>query len=135
MFHINTILSARISLTAFLALALSLIPSAPASVNAVHDAANNTVLPSSARPRHLTAVVATRLVAHGTELGTAVVYDDSSTARPMDYMEIYNVGGYLMAVFWFDRFGIQRIAVDRAFADGKDQVEGVLIAVVNGDYV
>ena len=135
MFHINKTLSARISFIAFLALALSLIPSALASVNAVYDAANNRALPSSARPRQLTAVMATPLVAHGTELGTVVVYDDASTVRPKDYMEVYSMGGDLMAVVWFDRFGIQRVAVDRAFAEGRDQVEGVLIAVVNGDYV
>ena len=135
MFHINKTLSARISFTIFLAAALLLIPSAPASLDAVPDRAHNGALTSTNRSRSLTAVMSTPLVAHGTELGTAVIYDDSSTVRSEDYMEIYNCGGDLMAVVWFDRFGIQRVAIDRAIADGKAQVEGILIAVVNGDYV
>ena len=135
MFRINKTLLARISFTTFLVVALLLIPSAPASLDAVPDLVRNVAWAPSTGARHLTAVLSTPLVAHGTELGTAVVYDDSSTARPEDYIEIYNSGGELMAVVWFDRFGIQRLAIDRAFAVGKDQIEGVLIAVVNGDYV
>ena len=135
MFHINKTLSARVNFTTFLAVALLLIPSAPASLDAVPDLAHNGALTSTNKPRYLTAVMSMPLVAHGTELGTAVIYDDSSTVRSEDYMEIYNCGGELMAVVWFDRFGIQRVAIDRAIADGKAQVEGILIAVVNGDYV
>ena len=135
MFRINKTLSARISFITFLAVALLLIPAAPASLDAVPDPARNGAWAPTHGARHLTAVISTPLVAHGIELGTAVVYDDSSTARPEDYIEIYNCGGELMAVIWFDRFGIQRLAIDRAFAVGKDQIEGVLIAVVNGDYV
>jgi len=90
---------------------------------------------SPPRPRQLTAIISKPLIANGTELGKVVVYDDLSTVRPEDYLEIYSLGGDLMAIVWFDRFGIQRVAVDRALANGKDQVEGILIAVVNGDYV
>jgi hypothetical protein len=48
------------------------------------------------------------------EGGGVVVYDDPSTTRPEDYVELYDSDGELAAVGWFDPFGIQRMAIDRA---------------------
>jgi hypothetical protein len=39
----------------------------------------------------------------------------------------------LVAVGWFDRFGIQRMAVDRALLGGKDELEGVFVTLLKGD--
>jgi hypothetical protein len=85
--------------------------------------------------RPLSLVLLSPLVDQGVALGLAVVYDDPSTPRPSDYLEVYNRDGSLVAVAWFDRFGIQRVAVDRAFIEGKDELEGVFAPLVEGDFI
>jgi hypothetical protein len=135
MLHTNKTSLVRINFATLLALALLLILTAVTSVDAVDEPSSDGALPSQILSRHLTAIKSTLLVVNGATLGTVVVYDDPATARTEDYLEIYNREGDLVAVAWFDRFGIERVAVDRAFADGKDHVEGVFIAVVDGDFV
>jgi hypothetical protein len=135
MLHTNKTSLVRINFATLLALALLLILTAVTSVDAVDEPSSDGALPSQILSRHLTAIKSTPLVVNGVTLGTVVVYDDPATARTEDYLEIYNREGDLVAVAWFDRFGIERVAVDRAFADGKDHVEGVFIAVVDGDFV
>jgi len=61
------------------------------------------------------------------------VYDDVTTERPADYWELYDKQGDLLAVSWFDRFGIQRTAVDRGILEEKDRLEGILVVVLTGD--
>ena len=85
--------------------------------------------------RPLSLVLLSPLVEQGVALGLAVVYDDPSTQRPSDYLEVYNRDGSLVAVAWFDRFGIQRVAVDRAFIDGKDELEGVFVPLIEGNFI
>ena len=52
------------------------------------------------------------LVVEGEVLGAlaAYVYNDMTTERPADYWELYDKEGDLIAISWFDRFGIQRFA-------------------------
>jgi len=71
----------------------------------------------------------------GVKLGTAVLYDDPSTRRTADYLELYDSQGGLAVVSWFDRFGIQRIAVDRAFVDGEERLEVVFVTVVDDGFI
>ena len=61
------------------------------------------------------------------------VYDDVTTQRPTDYWELYDNQGELVAISWFDQFGIQRTAVDRGIAEQKDKLEGVFVVVLDGD--
>jgi hypothetical protein len=63
------------------------------------------------------------------------VYDDIATKRVGDYAEIYNPTGALIAIIWFDKFGILRSAIDRGVVLRKQDVEGVLVLVMNGDLV
>ena len=76
-------------------------------------------------------------VVAGEVLGTLAtyVYDDVTTERPADYWELYDKEGNLLALSWFDRFGIKRTAVDRGIVEEKDQLEGVLVMVIVGDLV
>ncbi len=76
-------------------------------------------------------------VVEGEVLGTlaAYVYDDVTTERPADYWELYDKDGDLLAVSWFDRFGIQRTAVDRGILEEKDRLEGILVVVLTGDSI
>ena len=73
----------------------------------------------------LTLVSVSPLIVEGTTLGELLVYDDPTTKRPAD----------LLAVGWFDRFGIERIAVDRGILDGEDALEGVFVALLDGDSI
>jgi hypothetical protein len=75
------------------------------------------------------------LVARGQTLGTVVIYDDPTTRRPADYLELYDTGSDLVAIAWFDRFGIQRTILDRALVEGGDELEGVLVAVLEGESI
>jgi hypothetical protein len=63
----------------------------------------------------------------------AYVYNDVTTERPADYWELYDKEGNLLALSWFDRFGIKRTAVDRGIAEEKDQLEGIFVIVLDGD--
>jgi hypothetical protein len=92
-------------------------------------------LPGEARQRALKVIQSSPLVAAGVKLGTAVLYDDPATGRAADYLELYDGQGELVVVSWFDRFGIQRIAVDRAFVAGEERLEGVFVAVVDDSFI
>jgi hypothetical protein len=68
-------------------------------------------------------------------VGRVVVYDDPTTQRPADYIELYNNTGNLVAVEWFDSYGIERMAVDRGLLEDRDELEGVLVVVLDGEAV
>ena len=74
-------------------------------------------------------------VVEGEVLGAVAVYayDDVSSERPADYWEIYDKEGGLLAVSWFDRFGVRRTAVDRGIVEEKDKLEGVFVVVLDGN--
>ena len=91
---------------------------------------------ASAPERHsLTLIAFSPLVVKGQTLGEVLVYDDPATKRPMDYFELYESTGELVAVGWFDRFGIQRIAVDRGMLENGDKVEGAFVFFADGDSI
>src|SRR5207244_13238816 len=83
--------------------------------------------------RSLTPVSFSPLVVAGEVLGEVVVYDDPTTKRPADYFELYDNTGDLIAVGWFDRFGIQRMGVDRGLFAGEDEPEGGFLCLLEGD--
>jgi hypothetical protein len=60
------------------------------------------------------------------------MYDDPATERPVDYMEIYDTDGNLLAFGWFDQFGIERIAVDRSFVEPSQQLAGTFFIFADG---
>ena len=75
------------------------------------------------------------LVVEGQTLGQVLAYDDPSTKRPADYFELHDNPGGLIAVGWFDRFGIEWMAVDRGILDGEDELEGVFVSLLEGDSI
>ena len=74
-------------------------------------------------------------VVEGEVLGTVAlyVYADVTTERPADYWELYDQEGNLLAVSWFDRFGIRRTAVDRGILENEDKLEGNFVVVLDGN--
>ena len=83
----------------------------------------------------LTLISASPVVLEGKILGAVIVYDDPSTKRPADYFELYDSAGDLLAVSWYDQFGIQRVAVDRALLGKEDGLDGVFVSLLAGDSI
>lgn len=83
----------------------------------------------------LTLVSLSPVIANGQAVGAMAIYDDPTTQRPADYIEVLNREGVVVIVSWFDSFGIERLVVDRALLDGGQELEGVFVAVVNGDII
>lgn len=105
------------------------------------EAADNTsepevLLSATGLEQHsLTLVSSSPLVVEGQTLGQVLVYDDPSTKRPADYFELHENPGGLIAVGWFDRFGIERMAVDRGMLDGEGELEEVFVSFLEGDSI
>jgi len=68
----------------------------------------------------------------GSEMRAIVVYDDPATSRPVDYIAMYSPSGELLALSWYDRFGIERMAVDGGLLENTDQPEGIFVAFSTG---
>lgn len=80
----------------------------------------------------LSLVWAARVVDDDKALGIVTMYDDPATDRPVDYMEIYDTAGNLLAFGWFDQFGIERIAVDRSFVESSQEPVGRFLIFADG---
>jgi hypothetical protein len=90
-------------------------------------------------PEHhdMTLVSSESWTVEGEVVGTvaAYVYKDVTSERPVDYWEFYDKQGDLLAVSWFDKFGIQRTAVDRGIVEQEDKLEGTFVVVLHGDLI
>ena len=92
-------------------------------------------VPTPPEKSPLIAVSVTPLLIGARTLGQVVLYDDPATARPADGFEVYDSAGNLLAIAWFDRFGIRRLTVDRALVQSGDEPEGIFVWVVDGEPV
>jgi hypothetical protein len=92
------------------------------------------LLPIWVWEQHELSVVSVAPLVLGDDMvGVLTVYDDPATERPTDYFELYdNTGVNLLAVGWFDKFGIERTAIDRGVLDGADELQGVFVVVIDG---
>jgi hypothetical protein len=71
----------------------------------------------------------------GATLGMIAVYDDPMTPRPEDYLELRDNDGRIVAVEWFDRFGIRRLTLDRGFVQGAGKFEHLFVTLVSGESI
>jgi hypothetical protein len=85
--------------------------------------------------QNLTLVSSVPLLIDGEPIGVLLFYDDAATKRPVDYAEVYNTAGDLLAVHWFDGFGIERTAIDRGIILDEGDVEGTLVLLLDGDFI
>lgn len=69
----------------------------------------------------------------GKIVGRLAAYDDATTRRAVDCLELYDNAGHLLGFGWFDRFGIERTAVDRGLLEGAAELEGVFVVLTDGD--
>ena len=94
------------------------------------------LLPTSVPEKnHLRPISILSVTVEGQIVGRVVVYDDSTTQRSADYVELYTNTGDLLAVSWFDRFGVEWTAVDRGLLEDRDELEGILVVVLDGEPV
>jgi hypothetical protein len=77
----------------------------------------------------------TVVIVDGEAVGVAAVYDDPATARPADYCELYDNSHELVGLGWFDRFGIERMALDRRLLANDNSIEGIFVVFSDGDSV
>jgi hypothetical protein len=92
-------------------------------------------LPASERGRDRTFVSFSPVVVRGEVVGALAIYDNPNTERPADYWELYDNTGDLIAIDWFDEFGIERLAIDRGLVEETNQLEGVFVVLLDGDSV
>ena len=83
----------------------------------------------------LTLVTYIPITVGGEVLGGLAAYDDTATSRPDDYLELYSNTGDLLAVSWFDAFGIERLAVDRALVEDAEHLQGTFVLLITGHSV
>jgi hypothetical protein len=121
-----------------LGLAAPLFLSVPVEAEPIQSSDNTSVQQAILSPfgpeqSQLTEVSLSPLVVSGETVGMVVVYDDPTTERPVDFLALYDNAGQLVAIGWFDKFGIQRMAMDRGLLEDNGKLEGVLVLVLDGD--
>jgi len=104
----------------------------PVEIRAGKSTQNVVLAPSKER---LSLVSMIPVDSGGRVWGGVAAYDDASTSRPADYLELFNSVGALLAVGWFDQFGIERVAVDKGLIEEADDLEGVFVLLLMGDPV
>jgi hypothetical protein len=92
------------------------------------------LLPQSAPDREELAPVSLLTVVDDSQFVVVLaLYDDLGTARAVDYLEVYDPSGELLIISWFDRYGIARLAIDRALLqDEPADLEHILVLVEDG---
>jgi hypothetical protein len=63
------------------------------------------------------------------------IYDDPMTRRPEDSLELRDNDGHIVAVEWFDRFGIRRLTLDRGFLSGAGKFEHIFVTFMSGESI
>lgn len=92
------------------------------------------LLPSSAPDKTGFVLFSSLTLSSDTEiLALVAIYDDPKTQWSVDYLELYDSSGRLLAISWLDRFGIRRTAIDRGLLEGEAlRLERVLVLVPDG---
>jgi hypothetical protein len=72
------------------------------------------------------------VISEGRVWGALLVYGDPKTKRPEDYFEFYDRETNLLAVGCFDRFGMQKLAIDQRLFDGSSMLQGVFVTLSDG---
>ena len=94
------------------------------------------IVPAAAlKNRDLNLISVSPLIIGAETIGFKAVYKDTSTKRSSDYVEFYDAAGHLVAVNWFDRFGIERIGIDRGLLEDASKLEGVFVVFLDGETV
>ena len=85
-----------------------------------------------AKPQLLLVVGVANLVVQDRVIANVAFYDDRNTARAIDRVEVYATNGQLVALGWYDEFGIERTAIELSLVDGATDLKGMFIVWVAG---
>jgi hypothetical protein len=85
--------------------------------------------------RSLNLVSLVPVTSEGRTVGIVAVYDDPVTPRREDYLELCDGDGDIVAIGWFDQFGIRRMTVDRALVEGADRFQRIFVTLVSGESI
>ncbi|HEY6996336.1 MAG TPA: hypothetical protein VH851_00330 [Candidatus Binatia bacterium] len=59
-----------------------------------------------------------------------IFYDDKTTERDLDYVEVYDIEGDLLLLSWIDQMGVCQAAVDRGLLNfNEPEIDGTLVIV------
>ena len=83
----------------------------------------------------LTLVRLVPVTSEGETVGIIAIYDNPMTPRPDDYLELRDDAGQIVAIGWFDRFGVRRLTLDRGFLEGKGKFERIFVTLVGGESI
>ena len=104
-------------------------------VEVTDNASGWEILDTASKNGFLERISTVPCIVEGNIVGEFIVYDDPTTERLVDYWELYDNDGDLVAISWFDRFGIERLAIDRGLVDEGDKLEGAFVVFSDGDSV
>ena len=94
------------------------------------DGANSDLAEVLLPRRFLKLVLLVPLTSQGQIVGVVAVYDDPLTPRTEDYLELSDGDGEVVAIGWFDQFGIRRMTVDRGLVEGLDRFQHIFVTLV-----
>ena len=66
-------------------------------------------------------------------VGIIAIYDNPMTRRAEDYLELRDDRGQIVAMEWFDQFGIRRLTLDRGFLNGAAKFERIFVTLLSGE--
>ena len=55
------------------------------------------------------------------------------TRRAEDYLELRDARGQIVAIEWFDQFGIRRLTLHRGSLNGAAKFERIFVTLVSGE--
>ena len=59
-----------------------------------------------------------------------IFYDDKTTERDLDYVEVYDIERDLLLLSWIDQMGVCQAAVDRGLLNfNEPEIDGTLVIV------
>ena len=92
-------------------------------------------LPTTGTMHQLTLVSLSPMLVGGEVVGSIAIYDDPNTKNPGDLRAYYDKAGDILVMYWFDKFGIGRLAVDRGVFERSHNPQKVFVVFLEGDWV
>jgi len=92
-------------------------------------------LPITGTMHQLTLVSLFPMLIGGEVVGSIAIYDDPNTKNPGDLRMYYDNAGDILVMYWFDKFGIGRLALDRGVFERSQKPQKEFVVFLEGDWV
>jgi hypothetical protein len=88
------------------------------------------MMPASVPERSLMTIVDHIMFVDSGIAAILIFYDDKTTGRDLDYVEVYDIEGDLLLLSWIDQMGVCQAAVDRGLLNfDEPEIDGTLVIV------